>query len=130
MLVLIGYALVLASVFGGFAAGGGHLGALLQPIELVMIGGAALGAFVVSNPWKTTRATLGSLPSCLRGSKYNKALYMELMSLLYALLNKVRKEGLMSIERDVEAPKESALFGQYPRVLNDQIGRASCRERV
>jgi chemotaxis protein MotA len=119
MLVFLGYIIVLASVFGGFVAAGGHVAALLQPIELVMIGGAALGAFVVGNPWKVTKATLAALPSCLRGSKYNKALYMELMSLLYELLNKVRKEGLMSIERDVENPKESAIFSQYPRVAGD-----------
>jgi len=119
MLVFLGYIIVIASVFGGFAAAGGHLAALLQPIELVMIGGAALGAFVVGNPWKVTRGTLAALPNCLRGSKYNKELYMELMSVLYELLNKVRKEGLMSIERDVENPKESALFSKYPRVAED-----------
>jgi chemotaxis protein MotA len=84
-----------------------------------MIGGAALGAFIVGTPWKTTRAVLAALPGCLRGSRYDKALYMELMTLLYELLNKVRKEGMMSIERDVEAPVESAIFAQYPLVLND-----------
>ncbi|MEO8133101.1 MAG: flagellar motor stator protein MotA [Betaproteobacteria bacterium] len=119
MLVLIGYVIVIASVFGGFALGGGHLAALLQPVEFVMIAGAALGAFVVATPWKTTRAVLAALPGCLRGSRYDKALYMELMTLLYELLNKVRKEGMMSIERDVEAPMESAIFAQYPLVQND-----------
>jgi len=119
MLVFLGYIIVFASVFGGFVVGGGHVAALFQPVELLMIGGAAIGAFVVGNPWKTTKATLGAIPGCLRGSRYNKALYMELMSLLYELLQKVRKEGLMSIERDVENPGESALFGQYPLVARD-----------
>ncbi|MDP4027606.1 MAG: flagellar motor stator protein MotA [Gallionella sp.] len=119
MLVIIGYVVVCFSVFGGFAMAGGHLGALLQPIELLMIGGAAVGAFVVGNTSKVTRATLKSLPKILKGQKYNKADYMELMALLYELLNKVRKEGLMSIEGDVEVPAESALFAKYPKVAND-----------
>jgi chemotaxis protein MotA len=119
MFVIIGYVVVLASVFGGFALAGGHLAALLQPVELLMIGGAAAGAFVVGNSTKAIKATLSALPSCFKGGKYDKALYMELMSLLYDILGKVRKEGLMSIERDVEAPKESAIFAQYPKVLGD-----------
>ena len=119
MLVIVGYVIVLASVFGGFALAGGHLGALLQPVELLMIGGAAFGAFVCGNSVKSLKATLGALPGLLKGSKYTKALYMELMALLYEILNKVRKEGLMSIERDIENPKESALFGKYPKVAGD-----------
>jgi len=119
MLVIIGYVIVVASVFGGFALAGGHLGALLQPVEVLMIVGAAFGAFVCGNSLKSVKATLGALPSCLKGSKYTKALYMELMSLLYEILNKVRKEGLMSIERDIENPKESALFAKYPKVASD-----------
>ena len=119
MLVIIGYVIVLASVFGGFALAGGHLGALLQPVEVLMIVGAAFGAFVCGNSVKSVKATLGALPGLLKGSKYTKAMYMELMSLLYEILNKVRKEGLMSIERDIDNPKESALFGKYPKVASD-----------
>jgi chemotaxis protein MotA len=119
MLVLIGYVIVAGAVFGGFALAGGHLGALLQPVELLMIGGAAFGALVVGNSGKALKALFGSLPGCFKSSKYNKAVYMELMSLLYELLNKMRKEGLMSIERDVENPKESALFTKYPKVAGD-----------
>lgn len=119
MLVIVGYVLVAFSVFGGFAMAGGHMGALFQPIELLMIGGAATGAFVVGNTNKAIKATLKSLPKTLKGLKYNKAIYMELMALLYELLNKVRKEGLMSIEGDVEAPGESAIFAKYPKVIAD-----------
>jgi len=119
MLVLVGYAIVLASVLGGFSLAGGHMAALAQPLEFLMIGGAALGAFIVGNSVKTVKATLGSLPSLLKGSRYTKALYMDLMALLYELLNKIRKEGLMSIERDVEAPGESPLFSKYPSLLSD-----------
>ncbi len=119
MLVIIGYVLVCASVFGGFALAGGHLAALFQPVELLMIGGAAVGAFFVGNSGKAIKATLKALPSVLKGSKYSKDSYMELMALLYELLGKVRKEGLMSIEGDIEKPEESPVFAKYPKVLAD-----------
>jgi chemotaxis protein MotA len=119
MLVIVGYILVAASVFGGFAMAGGHLAALLQPIELLMIGGAALGAFFVGNSMKVVKATLKALPTVLKGSKYNKDTYMELMALMYELLGKVRKEGLMSIEGDVENPQESLVFAKYPKISSD-----------
>jgi chemotaxis protein MotA len=119
MLVFIGYAVVLGSVFGGFALAGGHLGAMYQPIELLMIGGAAFGAFIVGNPFKTIIATVKSIPVLFQGSKYTKALYMELMALLYEVLDKTRKEGLLAIESDIEEPKKSALFKKYPKVLKN-----------
>ncbi|OGS90512.1 MAG: flagellar motor stator protein MotA [Gallionellales bacterium GWA2_60_18] len=119
MLVIVGYIAVCLSVFGGFALAGGHLAALLQPIELLMIGGAAAGAFLVGNTAKVMKATLKALPKVFKGSKYSKNSYMELMALMYELLGKVRKEGLMSIEGDVERPEESPIFAKYPTVLAD-----------
>ncbi len=119
MLVIVGYVVVLGSVFGGFAMAGGHLGALWQPLELLMIGGGALGAFFVGNTNKAIKATLKDLPTVLKGAKYTKETYMELMALMYELLGKVRKEGLMSIEGDVEKPEESPIFAKYPKVLAD-----------
>jgi len=119
LLVIIGYVVVLASVFGGFALQGGHLAALFQPLELLMIGGAAVGAFFVGNNGKAIKATLAALPALFKGSRYTKDLYMELMSLQFDVLSKVRKEGLMSIETDIEAPEESPLFSKYPAVLED-----------
>ncbi len=102
MLVIIGYIVVCASVFGGFALSGGHLASLFQPLELLMIGGAAVGAFLVGNNGKSIKATLQALPSVLKGSRHTKELYMEMMSLLFDILSKVRKEGLMSIEGDID----------------------------
>jgi chemotaxis protein MotA len=119
MLVIIGYVVVALSVFGGFALAGGHLAALLQPVELLMIGGSAVGAFFVGNSMKVVKATLKALPTVLKGSKYNKENYMELMALMYELLGKVRKEGLMSIEGDVENPHESPVFAKYPLISSD-----------
>jgi chemotaxis protein MotA len=119
VLVIVGYLVVMASVFGGFAMAGGHLAALLQPIELLMIGGAATGAFLVGNNNKAIKATLKALPTVFKGGKYTRAMYMELMALLYELLTKVRKEGLMAIEADIESPNESPLFSKYPSILAD-----------
>jgi chemotaxis protein MotA len=119
LLVIIGYVVVMASVFGGFAMAGGHLAALFQPLELLMIGGAALGAFFVGNNGKAIKATMAALPTLLKGSRYSKDLYMELLSLMFDVLSKVRKEGLMSIEGDIESPAESPLFSKYPTVLED-----------
>jgi chemotaxis protein MotA len=119
LLVILGYFVVLGSVFGGFALAGGHLASLLQPIELLMIGGAAAGSFLVGNNGKAIKATLKSLPTLLKGSRHTKALYMELMTLLFELLSKIRKEGLMSIEGDIESPEESPIFSKYPGILAD-----------
>jgi chemotaxis protein MotA len=107
------------SVFGGFALAGGHLASLWQPVELLMIGGGALGAFFVGNNVKAMKATFQALPTLLKGSKFTKALYMDLMSLMFEILTKVRKEGLMSIEGDVEKPEESPIFSKYPSILSD-----------
>jgi len=119
MLVIVGYVVVMGSVFGGFAMAGGHLAALWQPLELLMIGGGALGAFFVGNSMGVMKATFKDLPSILKGPKYSKDAYMELMALLYELLTKVRKEGLMSIEGDVEKPEESPIFTKYPKIVAD-----------
>ena len=119
MFVVIGYIVVIGSVLGGFALAGGHLGALFQPLEFLIIGGGALGAFVVSNSGKTLKSVLRALPTLLKGSKYTKERYMELMALLFEVLTKARKEGLMSIESDVDNPAESALFNRYPAVAGD-----------
>jgi len=119
MFVIIGWVVVLGSVLGGFLFAGGHVAALMQPAELVIIGGAALGAFLVANNSKVIRAVFKALPVLFTGSKYTRALYMDLLSMLYEVLAKVRKEGLMSIESDVETPDQSPIFSKYPNILGD-----------
>ena len=119
MLVILGYLIVIGSVFGGFAMAGGHLAALFQPIELLMIGGAAAGAFFVGNNGKAIKATFKAIPSLFKGSAYTQARYLELLALLSELLGKVRKEGMMAIERDIENPYDSALFANYPNIQAD-----------
>ncbi len=119
MLVVAGYGIILVAVLGGFVMAGGHVGALFQPVELIMIGGAATGAFFVGNSPKVIKATLKTLPTCLKSSQYTKILYMELLSLLYDVLAKVRKEGLMSVESDVDDPAKSPIFSKYPVIQSD-----------
>jgi len=119
MLVIVGYVVIIISVFGGFALGGGHLAALWQPVEVLMIAGGALGAFVVGNSMKAIKSTLKNLPGVFKESKYNKAMYMELMTLLYDILAKIKKEGLMSIEADVDDPHKSPLFKKYRTIVAD-----------
>lgn len=120
MLVIVGYLIVMGSVFGGYALMGGHLGVLYQPMELLIIGGAALGSFVAGNDRKTLRATVKVLPKLVLNSrKRDKTLYMELLALLYVLLAKGRKDGMMALESDVDDPKNSAIFAPYQVILHD-----------
>ncbi|MDP3087423.1 MAG: flagellar motor stator protein MotA [Methylotenera sp.] len=119
MFVIIGYIVICSTIFGGYALAGGHLGGLWQPLEVLMIFGGALGAFVVGNDAKALKATVKELPSIFKGSKFNKALYMDLLALLFEILAKIRKDGMMSIEGDVENPEASPLFSKYPKLLHD-----------
>jgi chemotaxis protein MotA len=119
MLVIVGYGIILVAVLGGFVMAGGHVHALFQPVELIMILGSATGAFLVGNSPKVIKATLQALPTCLKGSRFTKKLYLELLSLLYDILAKVRKEGLMSIESDVDEPDKSPIFSKYPTIQSD-----------
>jgi chemotaxis protein MotA len=121
MFVLIGYGVTLGCIFGAYVLHEGNLGVIIHalPTELLAILGGALGAFVVNNQPKVLKATLSALPTLLKGSKYSKARYMELMALLYDILQKARKEGLMSIEKDVEEPASSPIFQKYATVGSD-----------
>ena len=121
MFVIIGYVVVLVAVFGGYWLAGGKFPVILKaaPIELAIIGGSALGAFLVGNSTKVIKATLAAVPTLFKGSKYTKPRYMELMALLYEILAKARKEGLMSIEADVENPHDSPLFQKFPNISAD-----------
>jgi chemotaxis protein MotA len=119
MFVIVGYVVVLGSIFGGFALAGGHLGGLWQPLEVLMIAGGAIGAFVAANSMHGIKHTLSALAGCFKGSKFSKTYYMELLGLLFELLAKARKDGLMSLEGDVEEPEKSTIFGKYPNITAD-----------
>ncbi|MBZ9538279.1 MULTISPECIES: flagellar motor stator protein MotA [Modicisalibacter] len=121
MLIVLGYIIVVVAVFGGYAMVGGHLGAMFQPAELVIIAGAALGAFVASNNGKAIKATLRTFSKLKRTTKYNKTMYMELLALQYKLLSKARRDGMLAIERDIDDPQNSPMFADYPRLLADPM---------
>ncbi|MCL2658491.1 MAG: flagellar motor stator protein MotA [Betaproteobacteria bacterium] len=118
MFLIIGYVIVLAASLGTYAIHG-NLAALWVPPEYLAIIGLTVGGFVAGNGAKTIKATLGALPSILKGSKYSKEMYVDLLAMLYEILAKVRKEGLMSIENDVENPDSSPTFSKYPSVTAD-----------
>ncbi|RZL46957.1 MAG: flagellar motor stator protein MotA [Variovorax sp.] len=121
MFVIIGYLVAIGCIFGGYIIHGGNIGVVLHalPIELMVIGGGAIGAFVVNNQPKVLKSTMKLLPSAFKGSKYTKARYLDLMALLYDILQKARKDGLMSIEKDVETPQDSPIFQKYPKLAGD-----------
>lgn len=121
MFVIIGWLVILVCVFGVYIFHGGNIMVILHalPFELITIGGATVGAFLANNQMKVVKATMKGLGDCFKGSKYSKARYMELMALMFDILQKARKEGLMAIEKDVEEPHESELFKKYPAVGQD-----------
>ncbi|RCW67601.1 flagellar motor stator protein MotA [Pseudorhodoferax soli] len=121
MIVIIGYVVAMGCIFGVYVFHGGNIGVILTalPFELITIFGGALGAFAVNNQPKVLRATLKALPTAFKGSKFTKERYLELMALLYDILQKARKEGLMAIEKDVEEPEQSEIFKKYPTVGSD-----------
>ncbi|WP_058913557.1 flagellar motor stator protein MotA [Entomohabitans teleogrylli] len=122
MLVIVGYLVVVLTVFGGYMLSGGALGALYQPLELLIIGGAGIGAFIVGNNGKAIKATLKALPRMFKRSSYTKALYLDLLGMLYLLLSKGRQNGMMSLENEIEDPQNSAIFSAYPRLMaNPQL---------
>mgnify|MGYP001202541105 FL=1 len=121
MFIVVGYIVVFVAVFGSFVALGGHLGALYQPFEFTLIGGAAIGAYLAASNGRSVRLMMSALVDALKPSPYNKSMALELMSLMYVLLNKARREGLMAIENDIEEPQNSVIFQSYPAVLKDPL---------
>ncbi len=121
MFVIVGWLVAIGCIFGVYIVHGGNIGVILKalPFEMITIFGGALGAFVANNQPKVLKATMKGLGACFKGSKYSKARAMELLALLYEILQKTRKEGLMSIEKDIEDPHSSALFQKFPVVGND-----------
>jgi chemotaxis protein MotA len=119
MLVVAGWVVVVVAVLGSFVLAGGHVAALLQPFEFMCIFGAAVGSFVVSNPLEMLKAVAKALPTCFAPSAYNKQKYLELIALLFELLQKIRTLGMLAMESDIVDPDNSPIFTKYPTVLKD-----------
>ena len=119
MFAIIGIVVVFGAVIGGFLMEKGHMAVLLQPAELLIIAGAATGTLLVANPLRVLKAIMKGLTGVLKGSPFTKDRYLSTLKMMYQFLNKVRKEGLLAVEMDVEKPKESAIFKNYPEFLAD-----------
>ncbi|HEX4031945.1 MAG TPA: flagellar motor stator protein MotA [Terracidiphilus sp.] len=119
MFAIVGILVVFAAVIGGFLMEKGHLAVLVQPAELVILAGAALGTLLVANPMRIIKGVIGGLLGTLKGSHFSKTRYLSTLKMMYEFLNKVRKEGLLAVEGDVEKPKESVIFKNYPQFLGD-----------
>lgn len=119
MLAIIGTVVVLASVIGGYLATGSSLLLLWHPLEVVIIIGAALGAFLISNPIEVVKAAFGGAIGLFKGVRYRRLEYIQLLKLIYDILAVARKEGLMAIEKHIEEPDKSPIFKKYPVVMAD-----------
>ena len=118
MFLLVGYVIIIVCALGSYAVHGSLL-ALWVPSEYIAIFGLMVGGFIASNSPKVVKSSLKAMGTVLKGSTYNRALYVDLLAMLYEILAKVRKEGLMSIENDVENPDSSPIFAKYPLVIAD-----------
>jgi chemotaxis protein MotA len=120
MFAIIGMIVVIASVIGGYLWHQGNLSVLWQPSELLIIGGAAVGAFLTSTPLKVIKSTVSAVIGVFAGSvSYSKKDYIEILMLLNGVFYKIRQQGLVSIESDVDSPQQSALFNKYPKILKN-----------
>ncbi|MEN6543254.1 flagellar motor stator protein MotA [Parvibaculum sp.] len=119
MKLLIGMFVVLASVFGGYLANGGHIAVLFQPFELLIILGAALGGFIIGNPPAVLKAMGGMFGTLFRGSRYDKSAYLELLGLQFTLFKLAKSKGNLALEAHIENPSDSAIFAQFPRFSSD-----------
>lgn len=119
MLFLVGSIIVLASVLGGYAALGGHLFVLWQPFEFVIIGGAAIGAYIIANPKNILSKTSKAMSTLAKGPRHTKEDYIELLSLLYTIFKLAKSKGMLALESHVENPQESELFQRFPQFYSD-----------
>ncbi|KEO54556.1 flagellar motor stator protein MotA [Thioclava pacifica] len=120
MIGIIGIVIIFAMVFGGYVAAGGKLGIILKslPFEMIMIGGAAVGAFVLSNDVAAIKHTLKDVGKVFKGPKWKPADYRDLLCLLFELI-RLARQNPVAIEEHIEAPDSSPIFGKYPKILND-----------
>ena len=119
MFAIIGSLVVLGSVIGGFMMGGSSVLLLWHPLEIVVICGAALGAFMISNPLKVIKASFTGALGLVKGPRYGRAEYIQLLKLVYDILVMARKDGVLAIERHIEDPSKSDIFKKYPGVMAD-----------
>lgn len=121
MFPLIGFVVLIAMVFGGFAITGGALGPVMHalPHEMLIIGGAAVGALIIGNSMRELKALGGGVMKVIKGPKFNKQDYLDVIFLVSKLMKMLRVDGPIALEPHVEDPKSSPIFAEYPRILAD-----------
>lgn len=119
MMFIIGTLVVLGCVISGYTMHGGNLGVLYQPTEFLIIVGAAVGSFLISNPTKVVKKALKSLKLLFKGVPFKKADYQELLVMLYTVFKLMKSKGLLELEQHIENPHESALLTQFPKFLSN-----------
>ncbi|HKS71855.1 MAG TPA: flagellar motor stator protein MotA [Terriglobales bacterium] len=119
MFAIIGIVVVFGAIVGGYLMEHGNIRVLLQPAELIIIGGAGIGTVLVANPLHILKKIAGGIPGVFTGSKFTKQRYLESLKMMYDLLNKARKEGLVALESDVEDPEKSPIFSKSPGFTKD-----------
>jgi len=119
MFVIIGILVVFGAVAGGYLMEHGNIRVLLQPAELLIIGGAAIGTVLVANPLYVLKDIVAGMTAVFKGSPFTKERYLSSLKMMYDLLNKARREGLMALEGDVEDPEQSPVFSKNPEFLHN-----------
>jgi chemotaxis protein MotA len=119
MFSIIGILIVIAAIMGGYLMEHGNVKVLLQPAELLIIGGAAMGTVLIANPLHILKKIISGVVGVFGGSKFTKKRYIESLKMMFELFNKARKEGLMGLEADVDEPSKSAVFSKHPQFLKD-----------
>lgn len=123
MFAILGILVVLGAVLGGYLMEKGNLLVLVQPAELIIIGGAALGTLLIANPMHILKDIAGGIGGVFGSARYGKARYLETLRMMFGLLTKARREGNLAIEQDVEVPQDSQLFAEFPAFLKDHHTR-------
>ncbi|MDA1132710.1 MAG: flagellar motor stator protein MotA [Proteobacteria bacterium] len=118
MFFLIGLGVVIGSVLGGYMPHG-DIAVLNQPLEVLIIFGAATGAFIIANPGSVLKSTLKHLGRVLKGAPHSRASYMELLVMLYSIFRLAKSKGMLALEAHIETPEESALFSSYPQFMKN-----------
>jgi chemotaxis protein MotA len=119
MIAIIGMIIVSSCVIGGYLIHNGNLAVIFQPVELLIIGGAAIGAFVIASPMKVIKATGGSVARIFSYKANSKQDYIEILLMMNGIFYKIRQQGLVSIESDVDQPDQSPLFSAYPKIMKN-----------
>jgi chemotaxis protein MotA len=119
MFTIVGILVVFGAVLAGYLMEHGPLAVLIQPAELIIIGGAGIGTVLIANPMHILKKIVGGITGTFKGSSFTEERYLLTLKMMYELFSRARKEGLMALETDSDNPEQSAIFSKYPTFLHD-----------